>query len=163
MKIARRFNAGNSRKPCPVPKGRLNRIARFLAVTSGSVANPCQCFGASGIHDRLISHRLAIQHSFCRRTKILFRRGVTSTQSVLGTLDSARFQHGPLAPSRLDPNFTATTGRSDSQAGTPKSYVFPLGRWHRFDPASLSGSLMFLIGLSDRAVLFDPGRSAACL
>jgi hypothetical protein len=86
-----------------------------------------------------------------------------TTQSALCSSDSACFQHGPLAPSRLDRNFAATTGRSDSQTSTPSSYVFPRGRLHRLAPASLFGSLMFLIGLSDRAVLFDPGRPAACL
>ena len=90
------------------------------------------------------------------------RSGIISIQSALCSSDSACFQYGPLAPSRLDRDFAATMGRSEPQTGTPRSYVFPSRCRLPLSPACLPGPLMFLIGLSDRAALFDPGRPAAC-
>jgi len=54
-------------------------------------------------------------------------------------------------------------GRSDSRTGAPSGYLFPADAdlpWH---PIGQRGPLMFLNGLSDRAVLFDPEEPAACV
>lgn len=54
-------------------------------------------------------------------------------------------------------------GRSDSRTGAPADYLFPAGADRPCTLVRLCGPLMFLNGLSDRAVLFDPGEPAACM
>lgn len=59
--------------------------------------------------------------------------------------------------------FSATMGRSDSRAGAPADYLFSTDADLPLRPVRLHGPLMFLNGLSDRAILFDPGEPAACV
>jgi hypothetical protein len=53
-------------------------------------------------------------------------------------------------------------GRSDSRTGAPANYLFSADADLPCHPVGLCGPLMFLNGLSDRAVLFHPGEPAAC-